>query len=231
MINWRRIGLLSAGFALAFLLMVIAWVATCGFHGCPSTSEILAFRPSEGSRVLDRNGVPLGRLSYVRRVNVPLARVPKSVRAAFIATEDRRFYYHDGVDWRSAGRAFLRNLSAVSIREGFSTITMQVVRNAFLPHLSNERSLRRKLIEIELARRLERTLTKQQILEMYLNVIYLGNGTYGVEAASRDLFGKSVGGFHWQKPLRWPVWPRAPHSTHHGATRNGHRPGAIWSSR
>jgi penicillin-binding protein 1A len=96
------------------------------------------------------------------------------------------------VDWRSAGRAFLRNLSAVGIREGFSTITMQVVRNAFLPHLSNERSLRRKLIEIELARRLERTLTKQQILEMYLNVIYLGNGTYGVEAASRDLFGKGV---------------------------------------
>ena len=191
--RWRRIGLLSAGFGLAFLLIVSAWVATCGFHGCPSTSEIQAFRPSEGSRVLDRYGKTLGRLTYVRRVNVPVARVPKSVRAAFIATEDRRFYYHDGVDWRSAGRAFLRNLSAGSIREGFSTITMQVVRNAFLPHLSNERSFRRKLIEIELARRLERTLTKQQILEMYLNVIYLGNGTYGVEAASRDLFGKSVG--------------------------------------
>ncbi len=191
--RWRKIGLLSASFGLAFLLTVITWVATCGFDGCPSTSEILAFRPSEGSRVLDRNGTLLGRLTYVRRINVAVDRVPKSVRAAFIATEDRRFYYHDGVDWRSAGRAFLRNLSAVSIREGFSTITMQVVRNAFLPHLSNERSFRRKLIEIELARRLERTLTKQQILEMYLNVIYLGNGTYGVEAASRDLFGKSVG--------------------------------------
>ena len=89
-------------------------------------------------------------------------------------------------------RALVRNVSEISVREGFSTITMQVVRNAFLPHLSNERSLRRKLIELELARRLERTLTKQQILEMYLNVIYLGNGTYGVEAASRDLFGKSV---------------------------------------
>jgi 1A family penicillin-binding protein len=191
--RWRRIGLLSAAFGSAFLLVVVAWVATCGFHGCPSTSDMQAFRPSEGSRVLDRHGKPLGRLTYVRRVNVPVAQVPKAVRAAFIATEDRRFYYHDGVDWRSAGRAFLRNLSAVSIREGFSTITMQVVRNAFLPHLSNERSFRRKLIEIELARRLERTLTKQQILEMYLNVIYLGNGTYGVEAASRDLFGKSVG--------------------------------------
>src|SRR5829696_5157538 len=165
---------------------------TCGFAGCPSTAELQAFRPSEGSRILDRNGVQIGRLTHVRRVNVPLARVPRQVRAAFIATEDRRFYYHHGIDWRSAGRAAVRNLSHFSFREGFSTITMQVVRNAFLPHLSNERTLRRKLIELELARRLEATLTKQQILETYLNVIYLGNRTYGVEAASRDLFGKSV---------------------------------------
>ena len=173
--------------------MLISWVGTCGFYGCPSTAQIQAFRPSEGSRVLDRSGKLIGRLSYVRRINVPVNTVPRSVRAAFIATEDRRFYYHGGVDWRSAGRALVRNLSEIGVREGFSTITMQVVRNAFLPHLSSERSLRRKLIELELARRLERTLTKQQILETYLNVIYLGNGTYGVEAASRDLFGKSVG--------------------------------------
>jgi penicillin-binding protein 1A len=167
-------------------------VGTCGFYGCPSTAQIQAFQPSEGSRVLDRSGKLIGRLTYVRRINVPVNSVPRSVRAAFVATEDRRFYYHGGVDWRSAGRALARNISEISIREGFSTITMQVVRNAFLPHLSNERSLRRKLIELELARRLERTLTKQQILETYLNIIYLGNGTYGVEAASRDLFGKSV---------------------------------------
>jgi 1A family penicillin-binding protein len=193
MIDRRHIKLLTLGFSLAFLLMVVTWVATCGFHGCPSTAQIQAFRPSEGSRVLDRSGKAIGRLSYIRRINVSLDDIPKTVRAAFIATEDRRFYYHRGVDWRSAGRALFRNLSSITVREGFSTITMQVVRNAFLPHLSNERSLRRKLIEVELARRLERSLTKQQIFEMYLNVIYLGNGTYGVEAASRDLFGKSVG--------------------------------------
>ena len=190
--RWRRVGLLIPAFTLAFLLVVITWVATCGFHGCPSTAQMQAFRPSEGSRVLDRSGKLLGRLTYVRRINISVENVPRSVRAAFIATEDRRYYYHGGVDWRSAGRALLRNISDVGIREGFSTITMQVVRNAFLPHLSNQRTLRRKLIELELARRLERTLTKQQILEMYLNVIYLGNGTYGVEAASHDLFGKSV---------------------------------------
>ncbi|HET7468876.1 MAG TPA: transglycosylase domain-containing protein, partial [Gemmatimonadales bacterium] len=69
--------------------------------------------------MLDRAGVPLGRLAYVRRVNVPLARVPRHVRAAFIAVEDRRFYYHHGVDWRSAGRALVRNLSRAGVSEGF----------------------------------------------------------------------------------------------------------------
>jgi len=151
-----------------------------------------AFRPSEGGRVLDRSGATIGRLSFVRRVNVPLDRVPRHVRAAFIAVEDRRFYFHHGVDWRSAGRALFRNVSRGDVSEGFSTITMQVVRNVFVPRLAQERSIRRKLIEIYLAGRLERSLTKQQILALYLNVIYLGNGAYGVEAASRDLFGKSV---------------------------------------
>jgi penicillin-binding protein 1A len=140
------------GLGLTFVLVLIAWVSTCGFYGCPSTAQIQAFRPSEGSRVLDRSGTLIGRLTYVRRINLGVNSVPRSVRAAFVATEDRRFYYHGGVDWRSAGRALARNLSAIGVREGFSTITMQVVRNAFLPHLSNERSLRRKLIELELGR-------------------------------------------------------------------------------
>jgi 1A family penicillin-binding protein len=170
----------------------LVWMRTCGFSGCPAAAELQGFRPSEGSRILDRHGVLLGRLADVRRLNLPLARMPRHLRAAFIAVEDRRFYFHGGVDWRSAARASWRNLRSLGVVEGFSTISMQVVRSAFLPHLANERSLRRKLIELELARRLERALTKQQILELYLNVIYLGNGTYGVEAASRDLFGKSA---------------------------------------
>jgi 1A family penicillin-binding protein len=184
-----------AGVVIVLLLLsggTTLWMATCGLAGCPSIEQLRGFRPSEGSRVLDRNGTPLGRLAYVRRINVPLDRMPRHVRAAFIAAEDRRFFYHDGIDWRSVGRALVHNFRSLAVREGFSTITMQVVRSAFLPHLSQERSLRRKLIEIELARRLERALPKERILEHYLNVIYLGNGTYGVEAASRDLFGKSV---------------------------------------
>jgi 1A family penicillin-binding protein len=186
------LGLIPASIFMVLALLTVTYMRTCGFAGCPSTAELQAFRPSEGSRILDRNGVQIGRLTHVRRVNVPLSRVPRHVRAAFIAVEDRRFYYHHGIDWRSAGRAAWRNLRSLDVREGFSTITMQVVRNAFLPHLEGQRTLRRKLIELELARRLERALPKQRILELYLNVIYLGNGTYGVEAASRDLFGKSV---------------------------------------
>jgi len=192
--RWLRkhwlVTVLATGVAL--LVLATAYGTTCGFSGCPSTASIQSFRPREGSPVLDRTGVAIGRLDYVRRINVPLERVPRHVRAAFIAVEDRRFYSHNGVDWRSVFRAAFRNIRRLGVAEGFSTITMQVVRNAFIPELAGERSVRRKLIEISLARRLEQSLTKQQILELYLNVIYMGSGVYGVEAASRDLFGKSV---------------------------------------
>ena len=185
--------------ALTALVLVLgalyagdAWILTCGFDGCPSGSEIRAFRPAEGGRILDRTLAPMGRVRLVRRVNVPLAQVPTHVRQAFIATEDRRFAVHRGVDWRGALRAIGANLRAGGVREGFSTITMQVVRNTFAVERQGERSVQRKLIELRLSRLIEHALTKDQILELYLNVIYLGNGVYGVEAASRDLFGRSV---------------------------------------
>lgn len=182
--------------ALVVFIMLIytfdVWLGTCGFDGCPTASDIRAFHPDEGGRVLDRDGHFIGRLAIVRRINVPLSSVPMSVRQAFIATEDRRFYEHHGIDWRGLFRASWRNVHAMGVREGFSTITMQVVRNTFAVRRYQGRSLRQKLLEMRLSRLLERHLTKDQILELYLNVIYLGNGVYGVEAASRDLFGKSV---------------------------------------
>jgi penicillin-binding protein 1A len=188
--RWKS--LLALALAVAGVLTFDAWLATCGFDGCPSGARIRAFRPNEGSRVFDRSGRLVGRLTYVKRINVPLATVPRHVRQAFIATEDRRFYEHNGLDWRAAARASLRNATSLSFREGFSTITMQVARNTFTPQTIGERSLKRKLLELRLARLIERSLEKDEILELYLNVIYLGNGVYGVEAASRDLFGKSV---------------------------------------
>jgi 1A family penicillin-binding protein len=182
----------ALGISIVLVYTLNAWLVTCGFAGCPTTAEIKSFKPDEGGRIFDRKGKLMGRLASVRRLNVSIARVPLHVQQAFIATEDRRFYKHNGLDWRGFGRAFVRNMRAVGVREGFSTITMQVARNSFVAGKYNDRSLRKKLIELRIAKLLEKTLTKDQILELYLNVIYLGNGVYGIEAASRDLFGKPV---------------------------------------
>jgi penicillin-binding protein 1A len=169
-----------------------------------------AFRPAEGGRILDRNGRLLGRLRAVRRVNVELEEVPMHVRQAFLATEDRRFYEHDGLDWRGFARALVRNVGSLGVREGFSTITMQVARNAFVDGQYRNRSLPKKLMEMRLARLIEGTLTKDQILELYLNVIYLGNGSYGVQAASRDLFGKDVGRVTLEEGAMLAALPKGP---------------------
>ena len=152
----------------------------------------------------------MGRLAIVRRVNVPISSVPLFVRQAFVATEDRRFFAHNGIDWRGFVRAAARNVRSFGVREGFSTITMQAARNSFVVHKYKNRSLPQKLIELRVARLMERSLTKDQILELYLNAIYMGNGVYGVEAASRDLFGKSVNRITLPEAAMLAALPKAP---------------------
>jgi 1A family penicillin-binding protein len=188
------------------------WLASCGFRGCPTAEEIRAFRPAQGGRIVDRNGTLLARVTPVHRVNVPLSKIPAQVRAAFVATEDRRFYEHGGLDWRAVLRAASRNVGALGVREGFSTITMQVARNGFVAGQYGRRTFSRKLMELRVARLLESSLTKDQILELYLNVIYLGNGAYGVEAASRDLFGKSVASVDLAEAALLAALPKGPSS-------------------
>lgn len=205
--SWKPLAAL--GGACVGLLLFDAWLGTCGFAGCPSRGEIRAFRPGEGGRIVDQNDRYLGRIAIVRRVNVPLADVPPFVRQAFIATEDRRFYEHNGLDWRGFFRAAATNLRHGGVREGFSTITMQVARNSFLVN-QRGRSLRRKLIELRLTGLIESELTKDQILELYLNVIYLGNGMNGVEAASRDLFGKRVSQLSVSEGAMLAALPKGP---------------------
>ena len=202
-----RLGVLA--FAICLVLSLDLWLATCGFAGCPTAADIRAYRASEGGRILDRNGTMLGRISPVRRVNVPLSEVPRHVQQAFIATEDRRFYDHGGLDWRAIARAGVRNVTSFGVREGFSTITMQVVRNTFIAGRF-KRSLGRKLLEMRYARLLEENLSKDEILELYLNVIYLGNGVYGVEGASLDLFGKSVREVTLAEGAMLAALPKAP---------------------
>ena len=206
--HWPWLSLLTA--ACVGVVLFDSWLATCGFYGCPSPAEIRAFHPSEGGNVYGRNGRLLGHLETVRRINVPIGTVPKPVRDAFVATEDRRFYEHNGLDWHGVLRAVVRNFSAGGIRQGFSTITMQVAHNSFLADRYHGRSLRRKLVELRISRLLERELTKDQILEHYLNVIYLGSGVNGVEAASLDLFGKNVSQLTLPEGAMLAALPKAP---------------------
>ena len=206
--HWIGLSLLAASILAVFA--VDSWLLTCGYAGCPSSSEIRAFHPSEGGQIVDQYGRFIGHLAIVRRVNVELSDVPSYVQQAFIATEDRRFYEHNGLDWRGFFRALAKNVGSLGVREGFSTITMQVVHNSFLADRYHGRSFRRKLIELRISRLVERELTKNQILEHYLNVIYLGNGMNGVEAASRDLFGKHVDQLTLPEGAMLAALPKAP---------------------
>ena len=193
-------------------VVTASWWWSCGWQGCPTTAELRAWRPTEGGALLGRDSALVSALSPVRRVNVPLARVPAHVRGAFIAVEDRRFRSHSGVDWRGVVRATASNLRAGGVREGASTITMQLARNVFLGNRATERTWGRKLLEWRYATLIERALTKDDILERYLNAIYLGNGVYGVEAASRDLFGKRISDVSLAEAAMLAGLPKAPSS-------------------
>ncbi|MFL5481839.1 MAG: transglycosylase domain-containing protein [Gemmatimonadaceae bacterium] len=208
----HRRGILLGTFAICILAIYFtdAWLLTCGFDGCPTPRDIQTFQPDQGGRILDRYNRLMGRIELVRRVNVPLSQVPVFVQQAFVATEDRRFYEHGGLDWRGFFRALITNIRAGGTRQGFSTITMQVARNTFAVRKYPARSLRQKLTELRLSRLIEHSLTKQQILELYFNVIYMGNGVYGVEAASRDLFGKSVNKINLPQAATLAALPKAP---------------------
>lgn len=211
-IKARRRGILLGLFAICILAVYFTdiWLGTCGFDGCPTAHDIQTFQPDQGGRILDRYNHVMGRLEIVRRHNVSLRDVPEFVQQAFIATEDRRFYEHGGLDWRGFFRAVVTNLRAGRTREGFSTITMQVARNTFAVRKYPARSLAQKLTELRLSRLIEHSLTKQQILELYFNVIYMGNGVYGVDAASRDLFGRSVSQLNITQAAMLAALPKAP---------------------
>ena len=181
---------------LAIVLVLFAagfgwlWFAPCGLGGCAPVAELERFQ-AEGSRLFDTDGEPIGTLATVNRRVVSLDSLPAHLPQAVLAVEDRRFYRHGGVDWRRFMGAMVRNVRAGGVEEGGSTITMQLARNLFPEHLPyRERSIRRKAMEIRVARQIERAFDKRKILELYLNHIYLGEGAYGVDAAARTYFGK-----------------------------------------
>ncbi|MGB9873502.1 MAG: penicillin-binding protein 1A, partial [Hydrogenobacter sp.] len=155
----------------------------------PSVEKLKDWKPPEATLIYDYKGRVFGDVAVQRRYYVPLKDIPPYVREAFISAEDRNFYRHFGIDPVAVLRALIANLREREIAQGASTITQQLARNLFL---TPERSFKRKLKEMLLAIKIERTFSKDKILEMYLNYIYLGQGAYGVEAASRIYFGKHV---------------------------------------
>ena len=183
-----KIAGLGAGAAVLVALLGIGVIAL----GCPPVEALRDYHPPQASLVLDRDGKLLARLAPEERIVVPLAAMSPKLVAAFLAVEDRRFYQHHGIEWHRVGGALWRDLRTLSLREGSSTITMQLARNVFPDRLTRARTLRRKIAEMIVARRIEQQLGKEQILELYLNQIYLGNGCYGVEAAAHGYFGRSA---------------------------------------
>jgi membrane peptidoglycan carboxypeptidase len=143
----------------------------------------------ERNTVYDVNGKIYSRLAGANRLKVSLSEVSPYFIAAVLAREDTRFYDHKGIDWRGIMRALVRDIMSGSAKEGASSITQQLARNS-LP--LGGRTLSRKLLEAMVALRIERQFSKQQILELYVNRIYFGNGCYGVETASQAYFGKSA---------------------------------------
>jgi penicillin-binding protein 1A len=201
----------AAGAALLVGALVLAWLwPRCSGDDCPSVATLRTRQPPQASQLLDRHGRVVAYLAPERRTVVPLARIPTHVAHAFLAVEDKRFYRHHGVDYRRVAGALLRNLSHLRYDQGFSTVTMQLARNAFPEHLSRQKTLRRKLWEVVLARRIERVYSKDEILEMYLNQIYLGQGLYGVEAASRGYFNKPVSRLTVAEAAVLAALPKAP---------------------
>ncbi len=190
--HWlTRLGLWAGGLILAGLLSILIVVAIAlavAFPNLPDISALSDYRPKLPLRVFSTEGDLIGEFGEERRNLTPIKDIPKVMTDAVLAIEDARFYQHGGVDYLGVIRAGLANVGRVK-SQGASTITMQVARNVYL---SSEKTFTRKLYEILLTFKLEHLLTKDQILEIYMNQIFLGNRAYGFAAAAEAYFGKPL---------------------------------------
>src|SRR6202166_1277181 len=212
--RWALGVVLAVGFALA-LVGGAAW-QTCGFQGCPDAARLAAYRPGGAPLLLDRQGQVIATLSPDALPEVRLRSLPGYLPAAFLAVEDRRFLEHGAVDWRRVAGAFAANLRHGGVEQGFSTITMQLARNLFpLEIPGQERTAARKLLEIRVAQQFEARFSKPEILELYLNHIYFGNGARGIEAAAWQYFRRPAARLTLAHAAHLAAPPQGP--THHDA--------------
>ncbi|MCH7555339.1 MAG: transglycosylase domain-containing protein, partial [Proteobacteria bacterium] len=183
-------------------------------RGLPDYQQLAEYEPPTVTRVHAGDGRLLAEYATERRVFVPVAAMPRRVIEAFLAAEDKNFYRHPGVDFTGVARALLRNIASLGKGkrlQGASTITQQVAKN-FL--LTNEVSIERKVKEAILAFRIEKAFTKDRILELYLNEIYLGKGSYGVAAAALNYFNKSLDALTIAETAYLAALPKAPNNYH-----------------
>jgi penicillin-binding protein 1A len=184
--------LLWAGVCAGFLAAAVL-VGMFSYYGSdpklPTLKALGDYHPKQVTRVVDRNGTVIGELGAEKRTVVPYSSIPKILIDGVISAEDADYFHHTGVDYRGMVRAFIENVLRGRTAQGGSTITQQVVKALLL---SPERTMRRKVQEIILARQLAQKLTKEEVLALYLNQIYYGHGRYGCEEAARYFFGKSV---------------------------------------
>src|ERR1041384_3565784 len=189
------------GLALAGFVILLA------YPNLPSIEALTEYQPKIPLRVYTADGVLIGEFGEERRSVVSIEEVPALMKQAILAAEDERFYQHTGVDYHGVLRAAYSNLLTGGKTQGASTITMQVARNFFL---SREKTLTRKLYEALLAFKIEHSLTKEQILELYLNQIDLGQRAYGFGAASQIYYNKSVSQLTLAESAMLAGLPKAP---------------------
>ena len=196
--------------ALGLISVLLAGFAALVIHSnLPSLDTLTDYRPKIPLRIYSDEGLLIGEFGAERRNVVTISEVPAHLKQAILAAEDDRFYEHGGVDYLGVLRAAYSNFSAGSVRQGASTITMQVARNFFL---TREKTLTRKFSEALLAFKIESNLSKDNILELYVNQIYLGQRSYGFAAAAQTYFGKSLQEINTAEAAMLAGLPKAPSS-------------------
>jgi len=199
--------ILSLGLLGTFSLLVILWAFS---NKLPDYKFLKSYKPPVSSKVYSGDGELVRDFSTEKRIFVPYKAIPMIVINSFLSAEDKNFFSHPGVDAKGVVRAIINNISNIASSkrlEGASTITQQVAKN-FL--LTNELSFNRKIKEAILAFRIERALSKKRILELYLNQIYLGEGTYGVASASLEYFDKPISELNYEEAALLAALPKAP---------------------
>ena len=199
-------------FIIIFITLLVFVTSSFWYFsaGLPNYKKLSNYQPPISSRLYSDNGKLIGEYALEKRLFVPFEAIPKNIINSFLSAEDKNFFKHPGVDAKSILRAIFKNIKNLSNNkrpEGASTITQQVAKN-FL--LTNEVSIKRKIKEAILAFRIERAYSKERILELYLNQIYLGQGAYGIAAASLEYFNKSVKDLDYSEAALLAALPKAP---------------------